>query len=160
MAKANARLADREWLVRRYRHDEAPVATIAAEAGADASSVHRWLTRHGIELRGAAGRRTLAHLGDKTVKDAVRKGATLSDASQALGVDVRTLTDRLARMGMHAHVGGTEGADEMAEQYAGGASLDEIADQHGVSRRTVQRRLAAAGTEMRPAGRPTQRSAS
>lgn len=155
MAEANTRLADRAWLERRYHHDGATVAAIAVEAGADPSSVWRWLERHGIALRDASpGRRTLAHLSDATIKAAVDRAEHDTAAAEALGVDLATLTERLARMGLRPWPGGSEGAKEMAAEYRAGAGIAAIAEARGLSVRTVRRRLGAAGVEMRPRGRP------
>ena len=130
------------------------MADIAAEAGCDVATVHRALTRHGIERRGPVGRRSLAGIKDRTVRAEVRRAATATDAARALGVDLATLTERQARMGDRPWYGGAEGADEMAVGYRAGVSLAELAQVHGVSTRTVRRRLAAVGVEMRPAGHP------
>lgn len=159
VAEPNPLLADRAWLERRYRQDRATVAAIAAESGADPSTVHRALLRHGIALRGVSERRSLGQLSDATIKATVARSETTVDAARALGVDLSTLVQRLARMGLHAWPGGTEGADEMAAAYAAGASIGAIAAAHGCSTRTVRRRLAAAGVDMRPVGRPASESA-
>lgn len=150
-------LADRAWLERRYSTDRAKVADIAAEAGVDPSTVHRALQRHGIAPRGATGRRSLADVSDRAVRRELRHHHTLGEAASALSVDPVTLAERLARMGMRPWYGGVEGADEMAAEYAAGASLVAIAKSRGLSTRTVRRRLAAVGADMRPRGRPLAR---
>ena len=156
MPTANTKLSDKAWLERRYRYDAATVATIAAEAGVNVSTVHRALARHGITLRGPLGRRTLVDVSNRTVRATVRKAETLTDAARALGVDLETLRARLARMGDRPWPGGKEGAEEMSADYAAGLSLVAIAEAQGVSTRTVRRRLAAAGVDMRSRGRPSR----
>jgi transposase-like protein len=154
MAEPNALLSDRAWLHQRYVLDQTPVTAIAAEAEADPSQVWRWLARHAIGTRGPAGRRSLAGVSNRTVRAVVRRSETLTAAAAELSVDLRTLVARLQAMGDRPHTDPDGRSAEIAEQYAAGASLAELAEAYGVSVRTIRRRVEAGGVSMRSRGRP------
>jgi len=151
VTRANEILADRAWLYQRYVIDGDPVTAIAEDAGSDPSSVHRWLARHGIALR---GRGSLAGVSNRTVRSTVRRSPSMRDAARLLGVDARTVVERLCAIGDRPHADPDGRATTIAERYDSGATLAELAEEYAMSVRTVRRRVLAAGRTLRPAGRP------
>lgn len=144
------------WLHRRYTLDRATVADMAAEAGVDPSTIHRWLRAAGEPLRGAAGRRNLTGVSRTQLRRVLREAPTLRAAAGRLGVDEHTLRERARADGL---LGGRAipdvvDVDALAATYAAGVSLAALAGASGVSVRTVRRWLVEAGVAMRPAGRP------
>jgi transposase-like protein len=125
------------------------VDAIADGAGVRQSTVYRVLHAEGVPLRGRPGK-SLRGVPTKTILAAVAAGSQRS-AAAALGVSHRTLLDWLASHGQYEPV--ATGAKAMASAYRRGADVYTIARAHGVSPRTVLRRLRAAEVEVRPRGR-------
>lgn len=148
---ANASLVDRKWLMRRYLIDRWVVAAIAAEAGCDPSTVHRALQRHGIPLRGPAGRqRWDGILTPSVLRAAAEKGQTHVDVAHRFGAPPRLVHDHMLRLGLLA----APGDAELARRYEAGEPLTVLALVTGQSVRTVARRLRGSGVTLRPVGRP------
>lgn len=142
-------LDDRRWLRSQYQTHRRPVGEIAAECGVDPSTVWRALRRHGIELRGPAGRR---HVTDDQIHGALAEAPSIRDAARCLGLHPDSLYDRARRAGLLPTW--PVGPDDIADRYQAGASVAALADAEGVSPRTVRRWLRSRGATMRPAGRP------
>lgn len=142
---------NRRWLRTQYQTRRRPVAEIAAECQVDPSTVWRALRRHGIELRGPAGRRQVT---DAQVTDALRQAPSIRDAARRLGMHPDSLYDRARRAGILPTT--PIGPDDIAERYQAGESVAALAESEGVASRTVRRWLASRGVAMRPVGRPAR----
>jgi hypothetical protein len=152
----NASTSDSVWLRRRYARDRAPVSDIAAEAGVDVSNVHRALRRHGIPLRGPAGRRQWGGVLTRPFLEK-RLGAStpIRSIAEEVGcqpVDVRRWMQRhgLADVDLTASE-----ARQLRRWYEGERlSITEIARRLQVSKQTARARLVAAEVTLRSPGRP------
>lgn len=145
-------LADRDWLHRRYTVERTPVATIADEAGTDASNVYRALARHDIPRRHA--HRALDDDRDE-ITSRVLAGDTITGIAADYDVDPAIVYDRCYAWGLRdvSELGASPA--QLRHWYTGlGWPLRRVADKLGVTPRTARRRLMAAGVELRPVGRP------
>lgn len=146
--RANPLLRQRDWLRARYVDRRLPVADIAEEAGADISTVHRWLRRHHLPAR--------RHGIDRAdVEWRLRLRQSVPRMAADLGVDSAVIWDRLYRWGL-ATVGGAadHDHDQIRRWYVvEGWSIQRIADEIDLSRRATTRVLLAAGITLRRPGR-------
>lgn len=148
MSVAHPLLSDRDWLWTRYVDQQMPVADIAAEAGADLSTVHLWLQRHDVPAR-------RHEIGRADVERRLRRRQTVPEIARAYGVDPAVVHDRLYRWGLATPASAVEyDLDQLREWYEGrGWSIRRIAAEIGLSPRTATRVLLAAGARIRPPGR-------
>jgi transposase-like protein len=122
----------------------------------DGTVLHR-LQELGVERR--PGSVVLA-LDVEAIRDAYRGGESMDAIAKHHGVSTAAVRERLLRSGEPIRPVGVAPAlpdvDDihaaLAEAYAGGASLGDLARETGVSVGAVRRRLLAAGVPMRPAG--------
>lgn len=145
-------LGGKRWLRRRYLTERAPVAAIAAEAGVNPSTVHRWLTACEIPRRGQHDRRRWDDvLTDQRLRAAAKRGWTHVDVAYETGAPIRVVQDRWRRLGLDPDAIGNL---DMRRRYEAGETLASLAAASGCSQRTVARRIRDAGGRLRPAGRP------
>lgn len=64
-AASDQRLTDRNWLREQYVEEERSLGDIAEECGCHRNTVHRWIKRHGIDLRGLERRLADQRLTDR-----------------------------------------------------------------------------------------------
>lgn len=143
------------WLHRRYTLNRARVVDIAAEAGVDPATIYTWLRKAGEPLRGPPGRRSLTGITTGQISRALREAPTFRAAAQRLGVDDHTLRERARADGLVGGDGIPTDVEisDLSGRYQAGATLAALADEVGVSVRTIRRWLIEAGVAMRPAGR-------
>src|SRR5690606_22115542 len=91
---------DVDWLRRRYLEDQAPVSAIAAEAGVDRSTIHRWLHAADIPPRGPVGRRDWDKiLTPRALRAARKRGEEPADIARRFGAPYKVVADRLRNLG-------------------------------------------------------------
>lgn len=152
-------MIDRDWLERRYTTDRAPIEVIAAEAGSHPASVYRALRRHAIPRRGRLRARWADVLTERELAARLGAGQSAGDVARDVGCSVQTVLTHAVGHGLdhlltHRSTPPPQAdLDRARELNAAGHTRAEIAEQLGVSVRTVTRRLAATGVTGRP-GRP------
>jgi transposase-like protein len=131
---ANFPPADRDWLADRWADPSLTVADIAAEAGCAATTVRRWVARHGLPGRNASpiGRDTLAanrHRLDELAEETGRTveslrwslrhhGLSECACDPALIDDAGWLAHQLRRGRTHEQIARSVGADPLEVLHA------------------------------------------
>lgn len=151
---------DPTWLRRRYLDDLADVASIAAEACVNASTIHRALRAAQIPPRGKVGARAVASLDRDWLVQRRGEGASWDAIAREVNVDHTSVLWQAAGYGLYD----LESEDPVryrkavraAAKYRRGQSLAQVATAVGVDRRQVTLWLRALGVEIRTPGRRPQ----
>jgi DNA-binding MurR/RpiR family transcriptional regulator len=130
------------------------IVSLAADLGVNPSTIHRRLTAEGVKLRGRPDR-------ERVARKLTPKARERITAQHAAGRSVRQITADLGLADVHAielALGkpAPPAAQRAAKLYDGGLTLDQVAAEIGVSKRTVTRWLDRLGHARRPAGRPAR----
>lgn len=149
----NARLADHDWLHRRYSIDGARVTQIATEAGADRANVYRALRRHQIPLRGSTTQnRWVETLTPAILKPLLESGVSKPEIARRVGCPLTCLYDAIARHQLDPPT--PVETDRLRDLYqTQGLSIPQVAVELGLQSSTARRHLLAAGIRLRRPGR-------
>lgn len=148
-----------EEIIRRYRSDER-VASIAANftaSGREMTMFDVYQTLRNANVPRNQPRGTKVHIPDiEEMANRYRNGAFLSDLAAEAGVASGTMRSALVKAGVEIDRGrGDRGRppieipnlNELAKRNAAGESVRSLAQEAGVSRMTLKRRLDRAGEE-------------
>lgn len=156
---------DPAWLAQRYTTDQAPVDTIAEEAGVNPATIYRAITAHGIPHRGRLDAGWAATFTKRELRVRLGQGQTGVDIAGEYGCSAQTVLEHVHRHGLgHLLTRTTEPPaqaeiDRCVALHREGRTRAQIAQIVGIGVRTVTRRLSTGGVKGR-AGRPAHRRAS
>lgn len=128
-----------EYLAERYVDQEQTLAEIAKAVGCSAATVRRSLERHGIPRRDSRKTSRLVYDSSKAINAPSDRAA-----ARQIGMSHSAASRSRRRQGIEPKVGAPRTAVDLDRLYAladAGASLTHIADQMGVSRSLVWRRI-------------------